>query len=284
MDQYNVLDKIKRTRSDQVIIFKDNHKLITYMNKSTFIPIQSITKFFVGLAIGILYTDKLIQLEDPVNKYLNKFPHPHITILNLLTHTSGLEYDYSTKINGHWVLTETAKKFEDWNISFDDFVYGLKKIDRRGIYHYNNFTANILTLIIRTITGLDVDQYLDEKFFRLIGFKYTWLKKNGICFGPYGLSTDANNLLLIGKVLIDNGMHNGKRIISSKYLHLQRLNYINSHGLFSENISGLNGHTGADGQYFFYNKKHRIIIIRLVEIGDNKLYPNFIPDILKYLH
>jgi len=285
MDYDILMDNIKKTHSDQIRIFTKDQYLLKYTKYSGLIHVQSITKFFVSLAIGILYTHNLIKIEDPVKKYLPKFPHDDITILNILTHTSGIEHEYSTKINKKWVLTQTAERFENMSIDFDDFIYDLKRVNPIGQYHYNNFTPNILTLVIQTLTGMDIDQYLDQKMFRYMNFKYKWLKKKNKCFAAYGLFTDSDSLIEIGKMIINNGIYNDKYIISKRYLNMMQTKYIYDNGLFSEIVHGLTGHRGADGQYFFYNKHHKLIIVRLVnEIENDIVYDNFLKDVLKYYH
>ena len=89
-------DILTKNNTDQCIVYKDkivydfikNHKLI---------QLRSITKLFVSIAIGILYDDGKIKLSDPINLFIKDFPYPNITILHILTHTSGLEYKWARR-------------------------------------------------------------------------------------------------------------------------------------------------------------------------------------------
>lgn len=80
------------------------------MNSDVF-QLASVSKFITSLVILKLEEDKLLNLNDSVQKYFPKFTYRGITISNLLTHTSGLpEYTY---------LTDTA-----WG---DDTLYRTNK-------------------------------------------------------------------------------------------------------------------------------------------------------------
>lgn len=278
------LDSIMQyNHTDQAIIY--HHKIIYSFHKnSKLINLRSITKFFVSLAIGILFDEKKLKLNDPIKKFIKDFPYPNITIFHILTHSSGLNYV--------WDKTSVAK-FTKSNL--DQFVLNLKKVNKIGTVKYNNFTPNILTWIIRIITGLDVDEFLNIKIFKKLKIKYHWVKNNGICYGAFGLSMRANDLLKIGEILINPK----NKFISQKYLKLMRKNYYHSHyGLYSMSYMAkhagcsasyknyLFGHDGSGGQYFFYNPTDKIILIRLRYKEDNidkNDYLDFLDDALKLI-
>lgn len=53
----------------------------------------SMHKTLSAAAILMLQEDGLIDLDDPVTKYLPEFPYPEVTIRHLITHSSGLHAD-----------------------------------------------------------------------------------------------------------------------------------------------------------------------------------------------
>ena len=63
--------------------------------QNSYIMMKSITKFFVSIAISIMVYDGIISYNDPINKFYPKFKYPKITILDILTHKSGLENKWS---------------------------------------------------------------------------------------------------------------------------------------------------------------------------------------------
>lgn len=260
-------DIMQNNDTDQVIIYA-NKEIYSFKKNNKLIPLRSITKFFVSLAIGILFDEKKLKLTDPISKFIKDFQYPKITIFHILTHTSGLEYEWNKK---------SMTKF--YNTDLDKFVLNLKKVNRIGTVRYNNFTPNILTWIIRIITGKDIDKFLNEKLFAPLKIKYTWIKNKGKCYGAFGLSMNADDLLKIGKVLINPK----NKFISEKYLKLMRTNYYKNYGLFNMIYKNyLFGHDGSGGQDLFYNPKDKVILIRLRDTDkmDENIYLEFLDDAL----
>ena len=78
------------------------------MTSDTIFRIYSMTKPVVSTALMMLYEEGLFQLEDPVAKYIPAFGSTRVlaadgvledqirpmTVSDLLTHTSGLTYDF----------------------------------------------------------------------------------------------------------------------------------------------------------------------------------------------
>ena len=86
-------------------------KLITYpVNGSTIFDIDSITKTFTTLVLADMVKQGLVNLNDPIEKYLPanvKVPQYNgtkITLENLATHTSGLPFMPSNI----WINTTTG--------------------------------------------------------------------------------------------------------------------------------------------------------------------------------
>jgi len=90
---------------------KQNIEADIDMDTNTIFRIASMTKPITSVAVLMLYDDGLIQLDDPVSKYIPEFSKPtvlrpgqqrknavpaeqEITIKHLLTHTSGLTYQW----------------------------------------------------------------------------------------------------------------------------------------------------------------------------------------------
>jgi len=261
---------MQHNNTDQAIIYHYK-KIFSYNKNNKLIKLRSITKFVVSLAIGILFDENKLKLTDPIVKYIKEFQYSDITIFHILTHSSGLYYEWNKTSITHFTKSD-----------LDKFVLGLKKVNKMGISKYNNFTPNILTWIIRIITGLDVDEFLNEKIFKKLKIKYEWIKNKGKCYGAFGLSMNANDLLKIGKILINPK----NKFISEKYLKLMRKKYYYNYGLFNMTYKNyLFGHDGSGGQDFFYNPKDKIILIKLRDSDamDENIYLEFLDDALEFI-
>lgn len=63
----------------------------TPMQAATILPIASITKAFVGVAVLLLEQDGKLKVSDPLSRFLPDYPGAsQITLADLLTHTSGV--------------------------------------------------------------------------------------------------------------------------------------------------------------------------------------------------
>ncbi|MEM6807053.1 MAG: serine hydrolase domain-containing protein, partial [Bacteroidota bacterium] len=61
------------------------------LSNDTPMPISSLTKSFTAMSIMMLAERQLLQLDEPVNKYLDNYPYPNIHIRHLLNHTAGFK-------------------------------------------------------------------------------------------------------------------------------------------------------------------------------------------------
>lgn len=261
-------DVLTKNNTEQCIIYKDRI-VYDFMKNHKLIQLKSITKLFVSMTIGILYDAGKLKLSDSIDMFIKDFPYPNITIFHVLTHTSGLEYKWN-KI--------TSNKF--FKSDLDNFVLNLKKVNKLGTFRYNNYTPNILTWIIRIITNMDVDEFLDHSLFKKLDIKYKWIKNKGKCYGAFGLYMNADDLLKIGKILIDKK----NAFISKKYLQMMSTEHYKKYGLFTMCKYNLFGHDGSGGQYFFYNPKKKIILIRLIDSDNSEYeYSEFLENSLKLL-
>ena len=62
-------------------------------DENTIYEIASISKTFTSILLAILQKEGLIEINDPVSKYISEFSKPplnKITLYHLATHTSGL--------------------------------------------------------------------------------------------------------------------------------------------------------------------------------------------------
>lgn len=146
--------------------------------------IASITKAVVTVAIAKLVEDGLIRFDDPVGKILPQFNVDHfnkIDIYSLLTHTSGL-------------FPDCASNYIPYHVSYWDFIHDYfqkynaadGELDwitaalRSGIskqvgeeWQYCSFGFCILGEIIKAITGMSAEQYIEEHIARPLGMTDT---------------------------------------------------------------------------------------------------------------
>lgn len=189
--------------------------------------IASISKPMTALAIMKLYEESKIDLDVPIQTYLEEFPikkEGKITIRQLLKHTSGLP-NYSSNWEGftytHYpTLIKAIEHFKDKDLVFKpeaDFLY--------SPYGYT-----VLGAIIEKVSGQSYEEYMVNNIWRKAGMKNTSLEhrdkiydnkarlylkvKSNYIRAPYndlsltysggGIQSTAFDLLELGKAILEN--------------------------------------------------------------------------------
>ena len=162
----------------------------------TSIPIGSISKTFIGVAIMQLVEDGKIELDARVNdilpfKVVNPwFPDAEITVRQLATHTSGIidtrEYNRKCYIlqqdypaNDRLWQREDRKYFRHLRgnvnrpmgaflkdyLCEDGKLYRKKNFQRHppgSHYAYSNIAATLVALVVEIVAGQPYDEYIQE--------------------------------------------------------------------------------------------------------------------------
>lgn len=146
------------------------------MLPETVFGIASITKTFTATAIMQLIEDGYIRLNTYVGEILPQFakkPFNDITLLHLLTHTSGIYpdggcFDEIAPYDS-WLLIEAAAERWDGKGEFDWISAGISGGLRRPTgaeWQYSSFGFAILGEVITKVSGMDVHDYIREKIIR----------------------------------------------------------------------------------------------------------------------
>lgn len=173
------------------------------------IYLYSVTKLFSGLAIGIVRDKGLIaSVEDPVGKYLPEMnldaTRAKIRIRHILQHTSGIQ---------------TTKGSRDIypQADFVKFAMESSVISEPGeVYEYNNRAINLVSGVIRRVSGKSMEDFLVENLFKPLDIRdYKFGRdKAGNTWAMDGLELKASDLVKVGKVLANGGMWKEQRIVS----------------------------------------------------------------------
>ena len=179
----------------------------------------SVAKTFIGLLIGIAIDEgKINSVDDPVANYLPEYKdHSELTIKNLLTMSSGINFDESYKSPfGHMAKayygTDIKKLNEDYTVT-----------ETPGeTWRYLGGNTIILSFILEKATGVSVSEYMSQKVWQPIGAKNAALwsldhkdgrEKAYCCF-----YSNARDFARIGKIYLNKGLWNDTRIITEKYV------------------------------------------------------------------
>ena len=157
---------------------------------------KSVTKGFVGLAIGFLIAEGKLTLDQPLSTWFPEWkdgPKAKVLLRHVVTHTSGLSHE------------PMAWKLE----SHDDrlgYVRGLPlATDPGATFSYNNEATMLLSGVVAAAAGEPIDAYLQPRLFAPLGITDAkWARDPaGNVTTNGGLSMSAMSLAKIGLALRD---------------------------------------------------------------------------------
>jgi CubicO group peptidase (beta-lactamase class C family) len=132
------------------------------LDNNTAFSIASVSKQFTAMGIMLLKQQGKLRLSDSLRKYFPQLPYQHISIENMLDHTSGLP-EYFTMMGTYWDNTKTAYN--------DNMVHMLMLSQppvhfKPGLhYRYNNTAYVLLASIIEKVSRLSYSDFMVKYIF-----------------------------------------------------------------------------------------------------------------------
>ena len=124
--------------------------------------IASLSKQFTAIGILILMEQGKLKLEDNLQSYFPSLPYEHVTIKNLLTHTSGIP-DYMKLVDKYWNKSKIACNADI--ISLLSQYKPLRLFESDEKYEYSNTGYLLLASIIEKVSGLSYGGFLQKNIF-----------------------------------------------------------------------------------------------------------------------
>lgn len=180
--------------------------------------VWSVTKSVISMITGIAYDRKLVALDDPIGKYLPDEPgwgdaeHRAITILELLTETSGLnEAILSEAVT---VATDASAPQEALGETF--------KYPPGTTFEYSQRVPDLLSFVIQQALGEDIQAFAQKNLFDPVGIpsnSFFWLRdRSGDTYGYAWLFMPPTQLAKLGLLMQNDGSWNGQQLISSDWV------------------------------------------------------------------
>ncbi|WP_062544704.1 serine hydrolase domain-containing protein [Rufibacter tibetensis] len=134
----------------------------------TVYKIRSVTKQFTAALVMRLVEAGKISLDDSITRFLPDYPTQghHITIRNLLNHTSGIS-NQSSSLTLQTALNGGNKQWFKLDLSLEEMIDRFGKLPfnfKPGQqFQYNNLGYYLLGHIIQKITGMPYAAYLEQE-------------------------------------------------------------------------------------------------------------------------
>ncbi|MCR5351888.1 MAG: beta-lactamase family protein [Bacteroidales bacterium] len=246
----------------------------------------SVTKSVTSLLCGIAVDEGFIKsIDDPVTDYLPELLKEDpmwqkLTVRHLLDMRSGLDFDdtYSLRLQDLKRLNAMAKLNYGHNIPAQ--VRKLKFRCKPGEEHrYESMTTEILGLVIERATGCRYVDYLEEKVWTPLGMESPAFltcdgKKRRTPHAFGGLAVTMMDLAKIGRLYLNKGEWDGKRIVSASWIEQSTAYSAENEGYhfcwYNTSSVGVDraeypGYyaMGIRGQVLFVNPYKNLVMVRL---------------------
>jgi CubicO group peptidase (beta-lactamase class C family) len=147
----------------------------TKVNGNTIFDIASITKTFTTSLLADAVKSGLVNLDDPIEKYLPAgvrvptYNGHKITLENLATHTSGLP-DFPVG----WIRNRTYTTQQVYN-----FLSNTSLQSEPGVrYNYSDFGVGLLGYVLSIKAGISYEELLKERILDVLGMNSTGIAMN----------------------------------------------------------------------------------------------------------
>ena len=285
-------------QNDSIIYEKCKGDITADRLATIFSVSKSITSLLCGIAVDEGY---IKSIDDPMTDYLPELKQKDkmwqkLTVRHLLDMRSGLDFDdtYSLRLKDLKRLNAMAKLNYGKNIMKQ--IRGLKFENEPGtVYKYESMTSEILGIVIQRATGQRFVDYLSEKVWKTLQMESPAIINIDSCkydtphtFG--GISTSMKDLAKIGRLYLNKGMWNGKRIVSEEWVLLSteyntenegyHMNWYNTSWMgYKPDYPGYYAY-GIRAQTLFVNPYKNLIMVRIGKRDDTYA---FIPYCLNCL-
>ena len=204
--------------------------------------IASLTKVFATTpAIVKLLDDGKLSLLDPVSRWFPEFEGSAITILNLLTHTSGL---HDVGLNRAAPMQSAIERAAAQN----------GRVAAGSRFRYADINFILLGELVRRISGLPLDHYARQMFYAPLGMQTAnFLPPQSANYAPTlgggrgvvqdenarilggvaghaGLFSSVYDLARFAGMLLSGGQLDGTRVLSSRAVAQMTAPYFFSNG------------------------------------------------------
>lgn len=216
---------------DSLLVFHSDELLLeryfNAFNAQTLHHMYSVTKSVTSLLVGIAMDQghlhsvdqTLLSFFPEYNDVQNLDERKHaITLADLLTMRAGFQWDehstpYTHPDNPTTALFESA----DWM----KFMLDVPMAHEPGAHFtYNSGVTMLLSGILKHVTGMNTKAFAEQFLFGPLGItEIEWGEGPGEIFNTgWGLFLRPQDMLKLGRMVLDGGIWEGQRIISQAWL------------------------------------------------------------------
>ena len=223
----------------------------------------SVSKVFCVTAIGMLYdegkiktTDTIGQIfKDEIKAYgIDENRWKNITIHDVMKHNVGFKQGGLLDIDVDPSLPSKHDDFLKVVLSYS--------LDGNKTHRYTDAAYYLISRVVAKVSGQKLDVYLKSRLFDVAEYKDYKITKcpQGHPIGATQFFLRPDDVVKLGRIYLNGGTYNGKRIISQDWV-----NIVIKNGYELNSSNNGYGKGGMRGQYIYVNFKHNVAVAWLSE-------------------
>jgi CubicO group peptidase (beta-lactamase class C family) len=208
-----------------LIVYKDDHivKERYFHPGDSLSPhdVRSVTKTVMATLMGIAIDKSFIPSENQtIGGYLQPLVGPMDSVKSTIKISDVLSM--SAGFSGNELANPS--EYNSWYSAPDQITYTIAKpmIATPGLlFNYNSGVAHLLSALLTQVTNVSTLQFGKQNLFQPLGIAdpFWELDKRGLNNGGAGLQMRPYDMLKIGQLYLNKGMHNGIRIVSQDWIN-----------------------------------------------------------------
>lgn len=277
-----------------VIVFEDYRNT---MGPESLHLLNSVSKSFLGMLVGILAHEGRIDPAEPLVSYLPEFADTafsETTVQQALDMSGAVAYgeDYADRQADFWKETAVvgwrpALVNADTPATLFDYACTLRDTEQSDgeHFHYRTVFTNVVAMAVERATNTSVATLVEQKLWQPLGPEQdacVVADSSGFPYFGAGMNACARDLARFGQMLVQNGNYNGQQIVPAEWVRDTLEGSDELRRLFAESAYGNlipGGHyrnqvwsdapssqlicIGIHGQTIFVDQTTAVVIVKL---------------------
>ncbi len=235
--EFTVQDMLDKTYTDAFLVMQDGvilyEKYSNGMSRESVHLMNSVSKSFLGILIGILVDEGWIETQKLITEYLSDFEDTGFsgtTIQQALNMTGSVKYEetYLKKESDFWkessvvgwrpdLVNETTPK------TLYEYARTLKELrqDSGSAFQYSTVYTNILGMVAEKVTDRSLAVLLQEKLWQKIRPEqdaYLVCDQDNFPYMGAGMNAAARDLAKFGHMIVNRGTYENERVVSEDWI------------------------------------------------------------------
>ena len=229
-------DRLEQSYTDALVVVRDGTIVAEHyrdgVDPDGLHLLMSVSKSICGLTVGTLVDEGLLEPERRVDHYVPELAgsaYGDATVQQVLDMTVDVDYDEDYRNPASEV--QAQDRVAGWRprLAGDPadtyaFLATLRGGGRHGErFKYCSAGTDVLAWIVENVTGLRYPDAVSRRLWSKLGCEHDaqiTIDAGGFGFANGGISCTARDLTRVGRLMLDAGVIDGRRVVSAEWVRL----------------------------------------------------------------